>query len=74
MRNVEEAKNIGRLVSLTIFQFPLQFPSVKGQIQEWKGNKRKSIPTIRERKFGAFNLGNGRQREFLLTPLTEKIR
>ena len=40
LRNVEEAENIGSLVYLAIFQFPLRFPSVKGQIREREGNEK----------------------------------
>ena len=78
MRNVKEAENIGSLVSLTIFQF--QF--VKLQIREREGNEKKtfpkfgngkgmkkSIPIIWEWELEAFILGNGREREFPLTPV-----
>ena len=37
------------------------------KIREWEGNE-KSIPIIRERESEAFILGNGREREFPLTP------
>ena len=38
--NVEEAENIEILVSLTVLQFPLWFPSVKWQIREREGNRK----------------------------------
>ena len=68
VRNLEEAEYIGSLISLTVFQFLLWFPSEKWHIRERERNEKNLFPKFRnwrgmKKTFPTFGIEKGMKKK-----------